>query len=673
MYFFFRIWVVFFLLLTAACSTKPISLPLPGADLKSPGQSVFQDAELAYDKGLYNEALVGYQHFLHQSYGDRHTDTALFKIGRIYRRMGNDEDSLAVFARLTHEFPQSVLVPDAMHETLTLLFERGQFDAVISMGLGFTQKAGTSSLSPPFYMVIADAYTALGARLNAARFYYRAWNVASGNDEQIAWNQLKKSVEKLDTDEIQQLIALVADRPVMGLLLYRLGMAYLMDESYDDARDVLGAFVDQFPEHAERQDALDMLQSLALRSQYSPYAVGCLLPLSGAYSFFGQRALDGIEFAVNQMGTVGDGSGLSLIIKDTRSDPAVAENAVKALDQEKVGAILGPMATSERAAAAAQHRGIPIVVFTQRDGLPETGAYVFRNFITPQMQVRALVNVAVEKLGVRCFAILYPDEKYGRRYMNLFWDEVLRQGGIVNGVEAYDPAGTDFAQPIKKLAGIFYGSPKNLSDHHLSRCPLRTFVNRQHQDEKNKGERRNGNKDDHYDPLVDFSAIFIPDAPKKASMVIPQLAYHDIRDVYLLGTNLWHSQALVDASGDYMENALIVDGFFAESQSQNVKDFVAAFQSAFERTPGIIEAIAYDSAMMMFQAMHRAATPSRRDLKDALLRLQDFEGVSGRAGFAPNGEAEKNLELLRIERGRFVQLPLSPAAENTPSTAVLTP
>ncbi len=41
-----------------------------------------------------------------------------------------------------------------------------------------------------------------------------------------------------------------------------------------------------------------------------------------------------------------------------------------------------------------------------------------------------------------------------------------------------------------------------------------------------------------------------------------------------------------------------------------------------------------------------------------------FEGVSGRTVFASNGEAEKNLQMLRIDRGRFIQVQRTP--EPTP-------
>jgi branched-chain amino acid transport system substrate-binding protein len=73
------------------------------------------------------------------------------------------------------------------------------------------------------------------------------------------------------------------------------------------------------------------------------------------------------------------------------------------------------------------------------------------------------------ELGASRFAILYPEENYGSRYMNLFWDQVVEHGGVVNGVEAYDPGGTDFAKPIKKLAGIFYDVPADLAKDSIPR------------------------------------------------------------------------------------------------------------------------------------------------------------------------------------------------------------
>jgi ABC-type branched-subunit amino acid transport system substrate-binding protein len=389
--------------------------------------------------------------------------------------------------------------------------------------------------------------------------------------------------------------------------------------------------------------------------------------------------LDGIEFALSKIGEEGGDKPFQILVKDSRSDPKVGASALEELDQQKVGAILGPMSIADTVAETAQKKGIPIIVFTQKEGVTNSGPYVFRNFITPQMQVQALVSFAVDQLGVNRFAVLYPNEHYGRRYMNLFWDQVVERGRVINGVEAYNPEGTDFATPIKKLAGIYYDTPKNLSADSLPRSVALSLPSNGY---RTHGQptavdadlllevltgipldpesidalgRRNVDRDDQWDPIVDFDAIFIPDAPKKAGLVIPQLAYYDIRDVYLLGTNLWNSQTLLDMSKDYMKSTLIVDSFFAQSQDPMIKAFVDGFTSIYNRTPGIIEAVAYDSAMMVFQAMQKTASDSRRDIKQAVLQIEDFPGVSGRTHFTPIGEAEKTMTMLRIQKGRFVQ------------------
>ncbi|GAB6905255.1 conserved hypothetical protein [Desulfosarcina cetonica] len=649
-----QVIIVLFMTTAVGCAFNPLSLLTLHKEARTTGDSVFHEAERKFSEGRYSEALVDYNALLRQHYDRPLAAFALYKIGKIYRLTGRHGDAVAVFSRLTREFPNSPRSPEAFLELLTILYEQGHPEAVVSKGVAYTQTAKANVLTHALFTLIANSYAALGNDLEAALFYYRAWNAAAGKQDPVTWGTFKESVEKLDSDEIQQLITYVADRPVMGFLLYRLGTAYIMEEEFDDAAMVLNAFVEQFPDDMAHQDALDLIQSLGQRARYAPYTVGCLLPLSGAYAVFGKQALEGIQLAVSQQSQMEDERVPKLIVKDTHSDARMAVKAVDELDQEKVAAILGPMATAESAARTAQMKGIPIVALTQREGIADVGDYVFRNFITPQMQVHALVQFALKRLGTKRFAVFYPNEKYGKRYMDLFGDEVARSGGMINGVEAYDPNRTDFSQPIKKLAKIYFNRSR-----HLNR--------------NNGAGRQNIDQKEHFETTWGFEALFIPDTPKKAAMIIPQLAVYDIRNVYLLGTNLWHSQELIETSGDYINNALIVDGFSLEHPSQHVADFVATFQHVFNRTPGIIEAMAYDSAMMVFKAMGQTLTDSRCELRQALLKIQDFNGVTGWTGFAPNGEAEKNLQLLRIEGGQFVNLVSSLANGKTATAAILNP
>ena len=142
----------------------------------------------------------------------------------------------------------------------------------------------------------------------------------------------------------------------------------------------------------------------------------------------------------------------------------------------------------------------------------------------------------------------------------------------------------------------------------------------------------------------------------KRQAIIPQLAFNDIKDVYLFGTNLWNSEELIKMAQEYVQSSIIPAGFFGDSASEPVKYFVKGFQENFGEKPGFIEAIFYDTAMILFHLTNRADIRSRTALKDALINLKDYQGVTGLTSFEENGDVHKKLYLLRIHRNKFVEL-----------------
>jgi ABC-type branched-subunit amino acid transport system substrate-binding protein len=321
---------------------------------------------------------------------------------------------------------------------------------------------------------------------------------------------------------------------------------------------------------------------------------------------------------------------VELAIKDTESNPEAALEGVRELDELSVSAIIGPIVTVEAAASEAQARQIPMILLTQKDHVSELGNFIFRNFLTPRMQVKGLVAFSRESLDMNRFAVLYPDEPYGERFMNLFWDEVISAGGTIAGVESYDSGLTDFAAPIKKLVGLFYA------------------------DKPESGDR--GAKTKAYDPIIDFDGLFIPDGPTKAGMIIPQLAYFDVTDIFFLGTNLWHSDKLIRTAGDIAQASIIPDGFFAESENPVVREFVNAYREVFDEPPGLMEAIAYDTAMILFETLNHHQIRIRSAVPDMLSNLGDYPGVTGITNFDATGEAIKGVYILKVRGNRFQEL-----------------
>jgi len=447
--------------------------------------------------------------------------------------------------------------------------------------------------------------------------------------------------------------------------MFQIGLSYAMAEKYDDALIALENFLDRFPEHENTSWAEDLLKQIKQSALFNRYTIGCLLPLSGPYQSVGYRALKGIELALDRFSAQTGGPQMHIIVKDSGGSPDQTRRVMQELINERVAAIIGPIVTAEVAAVEAQENKIPIITLTQKDNITSIGNYVFRNFITPEMQVNAIADFTTASLGLNRFAILYPDETYGITFMNLFWDRLIENGGKVVGLESYNPEHTDFADSIKKLVGLYYKIPEDLKEvaelsaEEEGDSPQESQADSDQpfdQDSADENQEKKNKKEEEPEAIVDFDAIFIPDSPKAAGLIIPQLAFYDVRDIYLLGTNLWHSNTLIKMAPQYVQGAIMPDGFFAGSAAPAVQDFVKTFEDTYEEKPGFIEAIVYDSAMMLFSVLIQPDLRFKSELKNELLSLVDFSGITGPTYFDENGEAQKQLYLLQVKGRRFVEL-----------------
>jgi branched-chain amino acid transport system substrate-binding protein len=621
-----------------------------------PAAQLFSRAEKMFQEKSYEKALVSFNEYLDQFPDRPMAGAALMKTGAIYMALGNNDRARNAYKRLIAEYPESYFVPDARIEIMVTYYNQGEYEKVIEQAADFLKHAVSRAHILRTYVLTGDAYVALGFPKDAVNYYTMAYAKAQDHGKKVIIIKLKYAVRQLSSQDIVFLSSHLEERFPAGYLIFQLGINSADEDKYDEALKILSEFIEKFPAHENVQQAKNLIAEIKQKSIYSRYTIGCLLPLSGSYRFYGNRALNGIELALNRFSSQNSCPSIKVIIKDTESDPVKAVMAVRELFYENVAAIIGPVITAEAAALEAQDKGIPIITLTQKDNVTSIGDFVFRNFITPAAQVKTLVSYAVKELNLTSFAILYPDENYGKTFMNLFWNEVIAFGGKVVGVESYNSTHTDFSDPIKKLVGLYHDVPEDLKN-----------TDAEADDEKNDGttisndahkyvENIEEGKEEEPKAIVDFDAVFIPDAPKKAGLIIPQLAFYDVTDTYLLGTNLWHSDSLIEMSRQYAQNAIMPDGFFAKSTSEEVMDFVRTFNKTFNRKPEFIEAVAYDTAMILFQMVSRPDIQFRSVLKNKLKKLNDFRGVTGLTSFYNNGEVRKKLYLLQIQGKRFVEL-----------------
>lgn len=646
----------------SACA--PRKMPPPPA--AATDTALLAQAESAFQKGELHSALDYYQ-VLVQNFPDSSLlPRAFLKIGRIQTALDDDVAALESYDQLVATFPESPEAMDARIEMLGALQRLGRHQEILDTAPAFADQVQGDMQRFRLYVILGDAHAALSMWDQSVYFYVLAAAVAPPLHQATLKEKMTAGVAMLQDDQIDLLLGQIGDETVAGYLVFQRAVNMAGKSAYDDAVWQLSEFLKRFPAHDLAPQARELVAQLADKVAYDRYALGCLLPLSGPYKLFGARALDGIQLAFREASAKLKGQPLRLVVKDTGSDPNQAARAMSALAEARVAAVLGPIATAESAAEVAQARRIPIMTISQREGVTAIGDNVFRHFITPRMQAVALAAYMMETLEKRRMAVLYPDEKYGRIFRDMFWEEVYQRGGEIVALEAYDPQQTDFEVPIKKLVGRHYDTPEDLKALRepldligpLTDLPGYQPPEEEAVEETVPGKRARSSRpeDDAPPPIVDFDAILVPDAPQMLGLVIPQLAFYDINTVTLLGTNLWHSEKLLKETGDYVQGAVLPTAFYSASRSPRVRQFMAAFESVYGRSPGFIEAIAYDSAHLMLRTLLNPEVWLRAGIRQALRQDTPIGGVTGDVVFDGSGEPAKALSLLQIRGSEFVEI-----------------
>jgi ABC-type branched-subunit amino acid transport system substrate-binding protein len=499
--------------------------------------------------------------------------------------------------------------------------------------------------------VVGDAEAARLNYAKAVKWYVKSYELAEEDKHIFLAAKVDIVLKHLGRDEVDALVAEYPDTFPNLQLQTRLVEIDMESGRFGMAQEQLQALIERLPDHPLVDTWKGMSEKVEEWLKVDMTAVGCVLPLSGRYQSYGDRILRGLVMAAQDFkNNAGD---IQLIIKDSGGDPDLAVAAVRDLVLDnKVAAIIGPLSrvAAEAAAEEAEKLWVPIITLTQKEGIGHIGNYVFRYFLSNEEQTRALVEYAVLGLDYKRFAILYPADSYGTRLMNLFWDELERLGAEVRGIETYDPSQTDFADQIKKLVGLYYPRPagettdgtEGVKASESSSAGL-------------KGEAP-GDLEEEEIPIVDFDAIFIPDGYSQVGLIAPQLAYHDVTGVKLLGTNLWNSQKLVEMAAPYLQDAVFVDGFFSGSGLPLTSQFVQRYEETFGGKPGYPEAQAYDTMRLLMEALRQPGVTSRPMLRDSLLRIQALPGVAGTASVGPDGEVSKPPFLITIYRRRMEEI-----------------
>lgn len=352
--------------------------------------------------------------------------------------------------------------------------------------------------------------------------------------------------------------------------------------------------------------------------------IGFNIAQTGMFDLVGKHAMNAGELVrqeIEKSGglTVGGKTyKVEFLYGDHTSNPSVAAAlAVKQISQQKVLGIIGPLISAQAIPVAqmAQAYGTPMITPWSTSPLTtKDRPYVFRTCFVFTIQGPALTKFAASQFKATKAAVLYDIiSAYPRGMANSFKEafEAANGAGSVVAFEEFRTGDVDFSKQLSRIkesgAGIIF------TPQHYNEVPL------------------------------------IVRQAKAMGLTIP-----------IVGSNSWAGGDLIGQCGTDC-NGLFFTGNYAPGNPQGLnKQFVETYVKAYGSNPDEPAALTWDAVRLFIQAVRNTGGLSgdlvrdRTAVKEALAKIKDFDGATGKIGFDGNGDPSKCTVIVKIdEKGVF--------------------
>jgi ABC-type branched-subunit amino acid transport system substrate-binding protein len=624
----------------------------------------YQMARRLYDSGKKRDALPRILNYVNKNPNGQFADEANFLLGKQAFDAHSNDLAAKYFNRIVVMDPPSRLRGDAIYYLALAHVEEGQrreaLDALAKIDIREVNPSQRGRMFVLWGHTAADENRWLESTLAYIKARRESTESAQKSElEQLIEDAIDNKLNEAELDFVEQ--EYPADYPNALVKMRKVSLKMANGQRLEAQSLLQGVLGSTQPGSKAYNKAKQLLTRLQSLGDAQPGRIGALLPLSGRSEPLGRAVADGLQLA---LAPGPNNRGLDLVLADAGSTEESATQAFeKLVFEDKVMAVVGPLSgpQAEVTATKAAELGIPYIALSPHPGLLQKGSSIFRVALTPERQVRALVAYAKDRLGAQRFAILFPEDNFGKEFATEYFDAVKEFGGNITAAESYNPNQSDFQVQIQNMVGK--GFP---NFRHKEVADLQKQMEEKLQRPLTPKELRQLK----VPPIVDFDVIFIPDTYRALGQIVPALMYADVTNVQLMGPSTWNNPKLLTRAGQYLDGALFVDSFAIDRDSRITKEFVTQYQSKKGTQPSSLSALGYDVGLAMRLAYNGKAPPQGRDeLRDKLAHLGSFDGVLGVYVWDDSRDALSELQLFQIRKGAFhhqggisIKAPTVPAA-----------
>ena len=342
------------------------------------------------------------------------------------------------------------------------------------------------------------------------------------------------------------------------------------------------------------------------------YKVGVTIPMSGPLGIWGDRLMNGMNIAAEEINAKGGikGKKIELVYEDHKGDPNTGVAAYRKLvSVDKVPAVI----TIFTGIAFAQ---IPVadetktIIFSggvQHPDFTKKSRWAFRNTTNANQEIETVAEVALRGLKKKRIAVLHVNDEVGRYYQETMERKTKELGGQIVVTDAYENAGTDFRSQLTKVKAA---NPEILA--------------------------------------------ILGTGTKALAQVVKQAAELGIK-AQILSNSATEAADLIDVAGKAAEGIIYaIPAFDPDSKDPLVANFVKTYKErSGGKIPDNFAGSFHDAVKILALAIEKGGYDAEK-MRSVLLTIKDFPGVTGKTTFLPSGDSIKPITVRTIKDGKFV-------------------
>lgn len=345
--------------------------------------------------------------------------------------------------------------------------------------------------------------------------------------------------------------------------------------------------------------------------------LGSIATLTGPNASIGREILVGMEYAVKTTNAAGgvrigaDTYTLELVnIDDESKQERAVAAAQRLIGSEKISVIFTPPASTATLAVLPileknKVLGMSFVAAAPAVITPEF-SYSFRSSPNSLTTVQPMLDFLVKEKGFKTIAYLGRNDDWGRSVGKALIGQAKKSGASIVVEEYFDTTSTDFTGLLTKARNANPDAVINAS-----------FI------------------EDGVSFLKQFRELRM-----KAALVAPAV--------------IWASPTFLKAAGKAAEGVFVTTGP-TTSDTPSMRAYAQQYEKTTGRQTLPYEVVAYDSVMLVLDAMKKAGSTDVTKVRDTLHNLE-YKGVLQDYKFNGTNQSEVLVNITEIKDGRAVVL-----------------